>query len=118
MKGAILEHMAARAYRLMVEGELSDRLAVACEGVTITRSQRNTAPTGQMRDQAEFQGVMQRMSALGLTLLEGLVGWNCWTFPGRWVGLTSSDADASRLRGDTDECCDNQETSVGTRNGR
>jgi hypothetical protein len=38
--------------------------------MTLTRSGGNTALTGDVRDQAEFQGLLQRVSGLGLTLLE------------------------------------------------
>jgi len=57
----------SRWYRLMVEGELSDRTAF--EGMTLTHEGGNTVLTGPIRDQSELQGVLQRMCALGLTLL-------------------------------------------------
>ena len=53
--------MAVRTYRLIVEGELSDRLTFALEPITIAGSQGDTTPTGQIRDHAELQGVMQRV---------------------------------------------------------
>jgi hypothetical protein len=62
--------MARRSYRLIVQGELSDTLQPAFPGMTLTRSGGNTALTGDVRDQAEFQGLLQRVSGLGLTLLE------------------------------------------------
>jgi hypothetical protein len=62
--------VADRNYRLIVEGELSDRMTVAFEGMTLTRSKGNTALTGKVRDQAELHGLLQRVSDLGLTLLE------------------------------------------------
>lgn len=61
--------MADRDYRLVVEGELSDRLAAAFEGMTLTRVHGNTELQGPVRDQAELQGLLQRVSDLGLTLL-------------------------------------------------
>ena len=51
--------MAARTYRLIVERELSDRLTFALERITIAGSQGDTTPTGQIRDHAELQGIMQ-----------------------------------------------------------
>jgi hypothetical protein len=66
----MLEHMASRTYRPIVEGDLSDRLTVAFEGMTFTRSKATTALTGHIRDQAELQGLLRRVSDLGLTLLE------------------------------------------------
>ncbi len=62
--------MPDRNYRLIVEGELSDYLEPTFCGMTLTRAQGNTELTGRLRDQAELQGLLQRVSALGLTLLE------------------------------------------------
>jgi hypothetical protein len=59
-----------RTYRLTVEGELSDRMGLAFEGMTLTRAGGTTTLTGHLRDQAELQGVLKRISDLGLTLLE------------------------------------------------
>jgi len=53
-----------------VEGELSDKLAPVFHGMTLTRAEGNTALTGTVRDQAELQGLLRRVSDLGLTLLE------------------------------------------------
>ncbi len=62
--------MAARNYRLIVEGELSDKLEPTFHGMTLTRAEGNTSLTGNVRDQAELQGLLRRVSDLGLTLLE------------------------------------------------
>jgi hypothetical protein len=70
VKGATLADMATRSYRVIVQGELSDKLAPAFPGMTLTRSHGNTALTGDIRDQSELQGLLQRVSRLGLTLLE------------------------------------------------
>jgi len=61
--------MAARAYQLIVDGELSDRVALAFEGMTRTCEEGRTMLVGPVRDQAELQGLLQRVSDLGLTLL-------------------------------------------------
>ncbi|MGH3021975.1 MAG: hypothetical protein ACRDNR_17710 [Gaiellaceae bacterium] len=61
--------MADREYRLIVEGELSDRLSPALAGITLTREEGNTVFVGPVRDQAELQGLLRRVSDLGLTLL-------------------------------------------------
>ncbi len=61
--------VSVREYRLTVEGELSDRMAPAFEGMTLTRTHGNTVLEGPVRDQAELQGILQRVSSLGLTLL-------------------------------------------------
>jgi hypothetical protein len=44
--------------------------AVVFEGMTLTREEGRTVPAGPVRDQAELQGLLQHVSALGLTLLE------------------------------------------------
>jgi len=62
--------VAARTYRLIVEGELSDRMQPAFEGMTLARAEGTTTLTGPVRDQAELQGLFQRVSDLGLTLLQ------------------------------------------------
>jgi hypothetical protein len=61
--------MAGREYRLIVEGELSETLERAFEGMTLKRAEGMTILVGRVRDQAELQGLLQRVSALGLTLL-------------------------------------------------
>src|SRR6476659_7576980 len=61
--------MAVRTYRLTVDGELSDRAVQAFEGMTLTREGGRTVLIGPVRDQAELQGHLQRVSDLGLTLL-------------------------------------------------
>jgi cardiolipin synthase len=63
------QSMASRTYRLVVEGELSDRLGPAFEGMTLAREDGHTVLVGPVRDQAELQGLFQRVSDLGLTLL-------------------------------------------------
>lgn len=66
----MLEVMPDRDYRLIIEGELSDLLEPTFHGMTLARAQGNTELTGHIRDQAELQGLLQRVSDLGLTLLE------------------------------------------------
>jgi hypothetical protein len=66
----MLGRMAGRVYRLVVEGELSDQAGRAFEGMTLTREEGTTVLVGRVRDQAELQGLLQRVSDLGLTLLE------------------------------------------------
>jgi hypothetical protein len=61
--------MPSRQYRLVVAGELSDRIGHAFPGMALTREDGDTALVGAVRDQAELQGLLQRVSDLGLTLL-------------------------------------------------
>ena len=61
--------MPSRQYRLTLEGELSDRAAIAFDGLTLTRERGTTVLRGTVRDQAELQGLLQRIMDLGLTLV-------------------------------------------------
>ena len=70
MKGETLGDVPDRNYRLIVEGELSDRMTFAFEGMILTRAGDNTCLTGKVRDQAELHWLLRRVSDLGLTLLE------------------------------------------------
>ena len=63
--------MPSREYRLVVQGELERHsMAVAFDGMALKREDGSTVLTGPVRDQAELQGFLQRVSDLGLTLLE------------------------------------------------
>jgi hypothetical protein len=68
--------MAARTYWLTVDGELGDHMVSAFPGMTLTHRDGMTTLSGEMRDQAELQGVFQRVSDLGLTLLETRSMWS------------------------------------------
>jgi hypothetical protein len=46
----MLGHMPGRTYRLVVEGELSDTMGVAFDGLTLAREEGNTVLTGPVRD--------------------------------------------------------------------
>jgi hypothetical protein len=61
--------MAVREYSFVVEGELTDELGSTFAGMTLTRGEGKTLLVGRVRDQAELQGLLQRISNLGLTLL-------------------------------------------------
>jgi len=65
--------MPGREYRLVVAGELSDRTSGAFEGMTLTHDGGNTVLVGHVRDQTHLQGLLQRVSDLGLTLLSATV---------------------------------------------
>ena len=65
--------MEGRTYRLIVEGELGDHLAPAFNGMALENRSGNAILVGHMRDQAELQGVLQRISDLGLSLVSASV---------------------------------------------
>jgi hypothetical protein len=54
----------------VLDGELSDRVAAAFHGMTLTREAGHTVLAGEIRDQAELQGLLQQVSELGVELLE------------------------------------------------
>ena len=62
--------MGQRTYRLTVQGELGAHMASAFPGMTVTAVGGMTILDGEVRDQAELQGMLQRVSDLGLTLVE------------------------------------------------
>jgi hypothetical protein len=61
--------MPACDYRVVVDGELSDDVERAFDGMSLSRENRRTVLVGTMRDQAQLQALLQRISDLGLTLL-------------------------------------------------
>jgi hypothetical protein len=61
--------MPTQLYRFVVEGELSGRVEPAFETLTLTHERGNTVLVGPVRDQAELQGLLQRLTDFGLTLL-------------------------------------------------
>lgn len=58
-----------REYRLVVEGELSDDVEDLFDGMALTRQQGRTLLVGPVVDQAELQGLLQRVTDLGLNLI-------------------------------------------------
>jgi cardiolipin synthase A/B len=58
-----------KEYRFTVDGELSDIVRPAFTGMTLTQDAGKTVLVGPIRDQAELQGFLRRVSDLGLTLL-------------------------------------------------
>jgi len=65
----MLPAMPGREYRLTLEGEIGDPERREFEGMTMTRGDGTTVLVGPVRDQAELQGLLRRVSDLGLTLL-------------------------------------------------
>jgi hypothetical protein len=61
--------VSGRVYQLTVEGELSERAAGMFEGMEPSLADGRTVLTGYVRDQAELQGLLQRVSDLGLILV-------------------------------------------------
>jgi hypothetical protein len=58
-----------KTYRIVVRSELSERYAVAFEGMEMETKSGLTVLTGKIVDQPHLYGILDRLSALGLKLL-------------------------------------------------
>jgi hypothetical protein len=56
-------------YRIVVRGELSDRYAVAFEGMQMQAKDGQTILTGEVIDDSHLHGIIDRIGALGLELV-------------------------------------------------
>lgn len=63
------ESMVGRTYRLEIEGELSDLVRSEIGATTLRHEHGDTVLEAVIRDQSELQGLLQRISGLGLTLV-------------------------------------------------
>jgi hypothetical protein len=56
-------------YRIIVRSELSERYAVAFEGMEMDTKDGHTILTGEIIDQPHLFGILDRINGLGLVLL-------------------------------------------------
>jgi hypothetical protein len=56
-------------YRMVVGGELSDRYAVAFEGMQMETKDGRTILSGEVADQPHLHGILDRIGNLGLKLV-------------------------------------------------
>jgi len=56
-------------YQICVHGRLSERLAAALEGMTLHSGPVNTVFTGEVKDQSQLYGLLDRLRDLGLELI-------------------------------------------------
>jgi hypothetical protein len=61
-----------KVYRIVVLGELSARYAAAFEGMEMEAASGRTILTGDVVDQPHLQGILERISGLGLELVSVL----------------------------------------------
>ena len=61
--------MRPRAYRIVIEGELGPRYATAFAPMRLETSDGNTDLVGRVEDQADLQGLLDNIAALGLALV-------------------------------------------------
>ena len=59
----------SKVYRIVVRSELSDRYAVAFEGMQMEAKNGQTILSGEVKDQPHLFGILERLNALGLVLL-------------------------------------------------
>ena len=58
------------AYEIRIRGRLSDEVTHAFEDFTAAVKPAETVMRGDLRDQAELHGILERIRALGLELIE------------------------------------------------
>lgn len=56
-------------YRLAVRGELDERFAYLFDGMDMERARGETVLTGQVKDQAQLHGFIERIEELNLELI-------------------------------------------------
>ena len=56
-------------YRIVVDGELSDRFAATFGDMRLERAAGRTSLTGEIADQAQLHGLLARVAELGLALV-------------------------------------------------
>jgi hypothetical protein len=60
---------AGRVYRIVVRSELSERYTAAFEGMEMETKSGLTVLTGEVVDQVQLHGILDRIGGLGLELL-------------------------------------------------
>jgi hypothetical protein len=60
----------ATGYEIRIKGRLSDRVTGAFEDFTAAVKPAETVMRGNVRDQAELHGLLDRIQSLGLELIE------------------------------------------------
>jgi hypothetical protein len=62
--------VAPTEYEIRLKGRLSDSLCTALEDFTASVAPAETVMRGELRDQSELHGVLERIQSLGLELIE------------------------------------------------
>lgn len=68
--GNLEQRVPAVAYEIRIEGQVSEELLSAFEGMEATVGPRETVLRGPVLDQAALYGLLDRIQALGLELVE------------------------------------------------
>lgn len=69
LRGATFDGVSPTTYVFTIDGELPERSAGAFVGMRLAVHDHTTVIEGVIRDQAELQGMILRISGLGLTML-------------------------------------------------
>jgi hypothetical protein len=56
-------------YQICVRGRLTERMAAALDGMTLHADAVNTVFTGEVKDQSQHYGLLDRLLDLGLELI-------------------------------------------------
>lgn len=68
--GRRVSHMETKTvYRIVVREELSERYAVAFEGMEMETDSGQTILTGEIIDQPQLHGILERINGFGLKLV-------------------------------------------------
>jgi hypothetical protein len=59
----------ATRYRVVLGAELSDRFAASFEPMTMLRSDGRTVLVGEIADQSQLHGLLERIASLGIELI-------------------------------------------------
>jgi hypothetical protein len=70
VSGAILGDVVERDYRLIIGRQLNPELGLAWQGIRLSAGAHNNVLNGLKRDHPQLQGLLQRGSDAGLSLLE------------------------------------------------
>jgi hypothetical protein len=61
--------MTPTCYRIVIDGELSGRFALAFDGMTVQSGAGQTEITGMVVDQSQLHGLLDRVGEFGLDLV-------------------------------------------------
>ncbi len=56
-------------YELVLRGEIGDHFALVFDGMDLARDRGRTVIRGEVRDQAQLHGLIERIQELGLELI-------------------------------------------------
>jgi hypothetical protein len=62
-------HVQATMYRICIRGRVTERLGSALEGMRLEAGAAETVFTGEIRDQSQLYGLLDRVRDLGLELV-------------------------------------------------